>query len=92
VLNITGMGFPAPAWHGASDIIGWSNKNGVVNVNQIPGLGSLGEIAFPVVISNTNVIPYAWNQGGDITLWLMATGALLGLSALFGLLVYAKKR
>jgi hypothetical protein len=92
VLNITGMGFPAPAWHGASDMIGWSNRDGVVNVKQIPGLGSLGEIAFPVVISNTNVIPYAWNPGGDITLWLMATGALLGLSALFGLLVYAKKR
>jgi hypothetical protein len=91
-LNITGLGFPAPAWHGSSDIIGLSDTDGVVNVNQIPGLGSLGEIAFPVVVSNTNVFAYAWNPGGDATLWLEAVGVLLGVSVLFGLIVYAKKR
>ncbi len=56
------------------------------------GLGSLGLFSFPIVISSTNVVPYAWNLGGDAALWLEAVGVLLGVSVLFGLLVYAKKR
>jgi hypothetical protein len=84
--------FPAPAWHGSPDIIESSGMNGNLKVNQIPDLGSLGEIAFPVVISSTNVFPYAWNPGGDLMLWLLAAGVIIGLSALFGILIYSKKR
>jgi hypothetical protein len=64
----------------------------VISVNQIPGLGGLEVISFPVVVSTTNVFPYAWNPGGDVMLWLYAAGVLIGISALFAILVYYKKR
>jgi hypothetical protein len=90
-VNMTSFGGMFPAPQPPSTLLS-SVLMGDVGVNQIPGLSGMETIVFPVVVSSTNVVPYAWNQGGDITLWLMATGALLGLSALFGLLVYAKKR
>jgi hypothetical protein len=83
---------PSPAWHGASDLIGLLGDNRVISVNQIPGLGGLEVISFPVVVSTTNVFPYAWNPGGDVMLWLYAAGVLIGISALFAILVYYKKR
>jgi hypothetical protein len=43
-------------------------------------------------MTSTNVIPFAWNMGGDLTYWLIAVGVLLGVSALFGVVIYARKR
>jgi hypothetical protein len=56
------------------------------------GLGSLGLFTFPIVVTSTNVVPFAWNMGGDMTLWLTAAGILVGLSALFCVIIYARKR
>jgi hypothetical protein len=56
------------------------------------GLGSLSLFTFPIVMTSTNVVPFAWNLGGDITLWLMAVGVLVGISVLFGVVIYARKR
>lgn len=94
-FNVTSFigGFsPAPAWHGASDLIGLLGDNRVISVNQIPDLGSLAVVPFPVIVSSTNVFPYAWNPGGDLMLWLLVTGVLIGISALFAILIYSKKR
>jgi hypothetical protein len=92
-LNFTGMGgSPAPVARAAADIRELLNTNGAVKVDQNSGLGSLGEIVIPVVISSTNVVPYAWNPGGDLTLWLYSTGAIIGLSVIFGVLIYIKKK
>jgi hypothetical protein len=49
-------------------------------------------LTFPVVVNSTNVVPFAWNVGGDAILWLEAVGVLSGLSAIFGVVVFARKK
>lgn len=65
----------------------------VLNITALMGgLGGFGVFTFPIVVTSTNVVPFAWNIGGDITLWLIAVGVLLGISALFAGIIYARKR
>jgi len=91
-LNLTALGSPAPpAYEQVLSLSAWS-RDGRVGVNQIPGLGGFELLTFPVVVNSTNVVPFAWNVGGDPVLWLEAVGVLLGLSALFGVMIYAKKK
>lgn len=59
--------------------------NIILNLTKIfggmGGLGALGSLpfTFPIVMTSTNVIPFAWNMGGDLTYWLIAVGVLLGV-------------
>jgi hypothetical protein len=93
-LNATGLGSTlAPALQGTPAVTGSSLTNDIVKVDQgLSGLGNLGQIVFPVIAKNTNVVPYAWNPGGDLTLWLLAAGSIIGLSVLFAIVIYAKRR
>jgi hypothetical protein len=93
-LNATGLGSTlAPALQGTPAATELSHIDNIVRVEQgLSGLGSLGQIVFPVIVKSTNVVPYAWNPGGDLTIWLLAAGALIGLSALFAIVIYSKRR
>jgi len=92
-LNLTAlMGSPTPSMHEqVSSLSKWS-RGGDVGVNQFPGMGGFGLLTFPVVLNSTNIVPFAWNVGGDPILLLEAFGVLLGLSALFGVIIYARKK
>jgi hypothetical protein len=91
-LNLTGSGgFPAPAQHEATDASALFQTDGAVGVEQGSIFGST-PFAITVVISSTNIVSYAWNPGGELTLWLFAAGTIIGLSLLFGVLIYARKK
>jgi len=93
-LNFTGGGgfFLAPALHGIKDISGLFKTNAAVGVDQGPNLGGLTSFVISVVISNTNIVVYAWNPGGVLTQWLLAGGLIIGLSLLFGVLIYVRRK
>jgi hypothetical protein len=95
-MNITGV--PVTEYYDAATGVLMA-LNIVLNLTALMGggggfggLGSFGLFTFPIVVTSTNVVPFAWNMGGDMTLWLMAVGVLAGISALFGVIVYARKR
>jgi hypothetical protein len=91
-LNTTGGGLLAPAPRGAADVIGLLSTCGAVKVDQGLGTTSLGSLTIPVALSNTNIISYAWSPGGGLTQWVTATGAIIALSVLFGVVIYSKKK
>lgn len=93
-INLTSvMGSPTPpAQEQVRSLSGWST-GGDVGVNQLPpGMEDFAVLTFPVVVNSTNVVPFAWNVGGDLILWLEAVGVLSGLSAIFGVIVFARKK
>jgi hypothetical protein len=93
-LNLTGGsgGFLAPTLHGAKAISGLFGTNGAVGVDQGSSLSGLTSFVISVVISSTNIVVYAWNPGGVLSQWLLAGGLIVGLSLLFGVLIYVRKK
>nr|MDO8133611.1 hypothetical protein [Candidatus Njordarchaeum guaymaensis] len=92
-LNLTAlMGSPTPPAHEPVQSLSKWSRGGDVGVNQFPGMEGFELLTFPVVMNSTNVVPFAWNVGGDPVLLLEAFGVLLGLSALFGVIIYTRKK